>query len=566
MMNIEESSGDPLLNKEYHSQQIMKRNIREKITNRSRTLLKQSMSERSTSLHGCLSNNYMYMILWPIWRAYFYVFLARLFYNGTLYIFLLLQFLISVHFCGFNGILAFCNFIAFKELISNIPSDIITRVFSFSAHTHQLTNDFTFVRGLLILYVLVYVCYLILILLIIVPLRRVLVDAINTFPAVIKRFPQYDPQLLADYLVVISLPLQGLGLGICNLISMEHRYFLPGIIVFSVVLFIIFFQLLFLFSKDSIAVHIQGLPTNVVLMLAGVPQLVFGVCSIAMILYISLVGRTPYLRKYNLSLQFRYIYRIDIHMIANLAVKIIILLFQHSVQPLLILFVQRRISQSSTPFEHYCMQILCVVVYYLLVQCTNTIVLSSSEAYAAVKAVYKQAGISTNLWLLKLLFPGTALILSSILLLLLQTYREKAMVMSIPLAFRTHSDLFPLYFSNYDTRYTIAIGTCFIHLITSLFATYFNVNVMFDEPVMYSLLVIVYMNALLIVTICVTLEHTTSDSALSFIFLIINVFTIPIYVLRSLFTCNRKAHKSNKNIKKENSVCTNIFQDALKEY
>lgn len=558
-------SSDLLLNKELYSQQILRRNIRDKITSSNSTLLKRSKGERPSCTRGCLSNNYVYMTMWPVWRAYFYVFLARLFYNGTLYIFLLLQFLISIHFCGFSGTLAFCNFIAFKDLISNIPGNVATRVFSFSAHDRQLTNDFTFLRGLIVLYFLVYICYFVLIILIIVPLKKVIVNTINAFPAVIKLFPQYDSQLLEDYLVVMSLPLQGLGLGICNLISIEHRYFLPGIIAFCSAVFILFFQLLFIVSKNNIIIYIKGSPNNVVLMLEGVPQMVFGVCSVAVIIYVALVGRIPHLRRYNFSLQFRYIHRINFNMISKLAIQIAILISQHSIQPLLVLFVQRRISQSSTPFEHYCMQILCVVVYYLLVQCTDTIVLSSSEAYAVVKAVYKQAGISTDLWLLKILFPGTALILSSIILLSLQAYREKVMVMSIPLAFRTYSDLFPLYFSNYDIRYTIAIGTCFIHLITSLFVAYFNMNVMFDESLIYNLLVIVYKYSLLIVTVCVTLERTTSDSALSFIFLIINIFTIPIYVLRSLFTYNRMTRRPKGIIKKEDAICTKVFRDVLEE-
>ena len=76
---------------------------------------------------------------------------------------------------------------------------------------------------------------------------------------------------------------------------------------------------------------------------------------------------------------------------------------------------------------------------------------------------------------------------------------------------------------------------------------------------------IVYKYALLLVTVCVTLQHVTSDSALSFIFLVINVLTIPVYILRALFSYNRKVRKPKEASEKEKAICTNIFHDVLKE-
>ncbi|EFO64069.1 Hypothetical protein GLP15_3455 [Giardia lamblia P15] len=563
-MKNTQKSYPKLPNKEVHLEQTLRRGIKSRTASGTTPLLKRPKDESASLLSGSLSCNYVYMIMWPMWKAYLYVFLARLFYNGTLYGFLVLQFLISIHFCGFNGTLAFCNFIAFRELILNIPSNTITRVFSCSAQVHQLTNDFTFVRGLLVLYFLVYVCYFALVVLVVTLLRQVFGDVLNVFPTIIKRFPQYDPQLLSNYFFVMNLPLQGLGLGICTFISTENRYFLPGIIAFSSVLCILFFQLLFLLSRNNIVTHIQGFPDNVVLLLEGVPQMIFGVSSVIAIVYVASVGCVPQLRKYNIFLHFRYIHRIDFSMIAKMARNVITLTLQHSVQPLLILFVQRRINRTSSPFEYYCMQMICVVMYYLLTQCSDTMVLSSSEAYAIVRAVYGQAGITRKSWLLKLIFLGTALTTSSLVLVFFQVYREKILTLSIPLTFRTQSNLFSMYFFNYSTRYTTAIWTCFIHIIASICVTYFNVNVLFEESLLYSLLMIVYKYALLVATVYVTLQHIAGDSALPFIFLIINVLTLPLYILRSFISYTRMARKSKQITDKEKAICTSVFYDVLK--
>ncbi|KAE8303126.1 hypothetical protein GL50803_0014027 [Giardia duodenalis] len=563
MKNKQKSYTD-LPNKEVHLEQTFRRGFRDRTTGATSPLLKCPKAESASLPGGGLSCNYLYMIMWPMWKAYLYIFLARLFYNGTLYVFLVLQFLISIHFCGFNGTLAFCNFIAFRELILNISSNTATRVFSCAAQVHQLTNDFTFVRGLLVLYFLVYICYSVLIILIVALLRQVFGDVLNVFPAIIKRFPQYDPELLKNYLSVMSLPLQGLGLGICTFISTENRYFLPGIIAFSSVLCSLFFQLLFLLSRTNIITHIQGSPSNVVLLLEGVPQIVFGIASVVAIVYVISVGRAPQLRKYNIFLHFRYIHRVDFSMIAKMARNMVALTLQHSIQPLLLLSIQYRVARTSNPFEYYCMQMLCVVMYYLLTRCSDTMVMSSSEAYAIVRGVYEQAGIAEKSWLLKLLFLGTALASSSLVLIFFQAYREKILTLSIPLAFRMHSNLFSMYFSNYNARYATAIWTCLIHIITSIFVTYFNVSVLFEESLLYSLSMIVYKYTLLVITVCVTLQHIAGDSALPFIFLIINVLTLPLYILRSFVSYNRMARKSKQTIEKEKAVCTAIFYDVLK--
>lgn len=564
-MKSRQEHSDELLNKGPYLQRALPRGIRDWMANNNgNPALRYLGGEKASLPNRSLSRNYLYMAMWPVWRAFLYVFLARLFYNGTLYIFLVLQFLISVHFCGFSGTFAFCNFIAFRELVLNIPSSAIARVFSFAAQTRQLINDYTYVRGLMVLYFLIYIGYSTLIILVIIPLKDVIADTLNAIPTVIQSFPQYDLHMLTSYLIVTSLPLQGLGLGICNFIGTEDRYFLPGTVIFCSVLCILFFQLFFLLSRNSIIAHIQGSSDNLVLMLGGMPQVVFGIIAVVVLIYVTLIGRVPQLRKYNVSLHFRYIYSLNYTMVAKTTVKVATLILQHSIQPLLMLFVQRRISQSSIPFEHYCMQILCLVVYYLLVQFSDTIVLSSNEAYTVVKAVYRQAGY-TNQWVLKVLFLGTALVLPSVVLAFLLIYREEVIVLSVPLAFRTYSDFFSMYFPNHAVRYTIAIWTCFIHLITSLFVTYFDVNTMFEESTLYIFLMIVYKYALSLVTVCVTLQHVTSDSALLFIFVVTNVLTIPVYILRALFSYNRKVRKPKEASEKEKAICTNIFHDVLRE-
>lgn len=86
MKNKQKSYTD-LPNKEVHLEQTFRRGFRDRTTGATSPLLKCPKAESASLPGGGLSCNYLYMIMWPMWKAYLYIFLARLFYNGTLYVF-----------------------------------------------------------------------------------------------------------------------------------------------------------------------------------------------------------------------------------------------------------------------------------------------------------------------------------------------------------------------------------------------------------------------------------------------------------------------------------------------